>query len=144
MVAAARPPVIAVTAPGGRPRHSATVTGPTEVPAMEILARLLLALGPALAMGLGVASPVAAAGVQLVDYWYGPSYVYPYPYGPPVYVPAPVYAPPPVYVAPPVYVVPLGPAPAQSWYYCDNPPGYYPNVPSCNTSWRQVPATPPR
>jgi hypothetical protein len=38
--------------------------------------------------------------------------------------------------------VPQGPAPAQSWYYCDDPPGYYPNVPSCNSSWRQVPASP--
>jgi hypothetical protein len=35
---------------------------------MESLARLLFLFGPALAIGLGVASP-AAAGVQLDDYW---------------------------------------------------------------------------
>jgi hypothetical protein len=118
------------------------MTGRKEVPAMGSRTRLLVALGLAVAVELGAAPPAAAADFQLVDYWYGPGYGYPY--GPPVYVPPPVYAPPPVYVTPPVYVVPQGPAPAQSWYYCDNPPGYYPNVPSCNSSWRQVPATPPR
>jgi hypothetical protein len=28
------------------------------------------------------------------------------------------------------------------WYYCDNPAGYYPNVPTCNGSWREVAAQP--
>lgn len=63
-------------------------------------------------------------------------------------VPAPVYvAPaPPVYVAPPppppvrLSPAPL-PPPPQMYYYCDNPPGYYPTVPSCPTGFRQVPAT---
>jgi hypothetical protein len=65
-------------------------------------------------------------------YWYPP---------PPV-----VYAPPPVYYAPPVVVQQPAPtyvAPqAQSWYYCDNPQGYYPYVANCGSGWRQVPAQP--
>lgn len=59
-------------------------------------------------------------------------YPYPYPYYYPAYVPPPVYAPPPTPVAPQ----------AQTWYYCDNPNGYYPYVTSCSTGWRQVPAHP--
>ena len=34
------------------------------------------------------------------------------------------------------YVAP----PNQSYYYCDNPQGYYPSVQSCSTPWREVPA----
>jgi hypothetical protein len=108
--------------------------------------RLLSALALSSLVALGAVSS-AAAGYYRVDYWYGPGYAFPYGppvYGPPVYAP-PVYAAAPVYVAPPpVYVAPRGPAPAQSWYYCDDPQGYYPNVPSCNGPWRQVPATPSR
>lgn len=66
--------------------------------------------------------------------------VYPYPlivsdavvFEPVVDVPvAPAYAPPPA---------PLGAPPPSFWYYCDNPPGYYPYVPSCPTQYREVPA----
>lgn len=66
-------------------------------------------------------------------FWYFyPEPVYPYPtYIPPAVI---VQQPPPV---------PQGLPPAQSWYYCDNPAGYYPYVASCNGPWRQVPATPP-
>ncbi len=32
---------------------------------------------------------------------------------------------------------------AASWYYCNNPPGYYPYVSACNGPWRQVPTAPP-
>lgn len=81
--------------------------------------------------------------------------VYPYPlvvseitFIEPVPAPAPVYvAPaPPVYVAPPPPppvrpAPPPLPPPPQMYYYCDNPPGYYPTVPSCPTGFRQVPAT---
>ncbi len=65
-------------------------------------------------------------------YWYfygSPVYPYPDPYVPPAVAVQP---------APPA----SGPPPAQSWYYCDNPAGYYPYVSSCPTQWRQVPATP--
>ncbi|HXM00217.1 MAG TPA: hypothetical protein VN932_09820 [Rhizomicrobium sp.] len=30
-----------------------------------------------------------------------------------------------------------------SWYYCENPQGYYPYVQSCNGPWRAVAPTPP-
>lgn len=62
-------------------------------------------------------------------------------YPEPIY-PYPMYVPPALIVqqAPPV---PTGLPPAQSWYYCDNPNGYYPYVASCNGAWREVPVTPP-
>jgi hypothetical protein len=78
--------------------------------------------------------------------------------GPPIVAPfgpywAPYWAPygyPPVIVEPPpqVYVQPsppvaIQPPPPSSWYYCEDPPGYYPYVPQCPGGWRQVPATPP-
>jgi hypothetical protein len=64
------------------------------------------------------------------------------------FYPAPIY-PFPTYVPPAIVVqqpppVPTGLPPAQSWYYCDNPAGYYPYVAACNGGWRQVPATPGR
>lgn len=31
-----------------------------------------------------------------------------------------------------------------SWYYCQNPPGYYPYVQRCNTQWQAVPAGAPQ
>ncbi len=43
---------------------------------------------------------------------------------------------------PPDNVTPPAPVP-QSWYYCNNPHGYYPYVTSCQGPWTSVPATPP-
>lgn len=58
--------------------------------------------------------------------------------------PNPNYAQPaPVYVQPaPVSggAVP----PGQFWYFCPASNAYYPNVPSCPSGWRLVPATPPQ
>jgi len=31
-------------------------------------------------------------------------------------------------------------SPAQYWYYCSDPAGYYPYVTECNTGWQTVPA----
>jgi hypothetical protein len=62
-------------------------------------------------------------------------------YPEPVY-PYPTYVPPAVIVQQPP-PMPQGLPPAQSWYYCDNPKGYYPYVASCGTAWREVPTTPP-
>ncbi len=59
--------------------------------------------------------------------------------------------------ADPPAIPPVGPNPTQAtgtpespsgtqrssngnWYYCDNPSGYYPTVPTCNSAWRPVPA----
>ena len=30
---------------------------------------------------------------------------------------------------------------SQTWYYCSDPAGYYPNVTQCNTGWQAVPAS---
>jgi hypothetical protein len=66
------------------------------------------------------------------DWFFYPQPIYPYP---DPYLPSGVALPP----AP----APAGGAPpAQYWYYCDNPAGYYPYVASCTTAWRPVPATP--
>lgn len=52
------------------------------------------------------------------------------------YYPTPVYPYPDPYLPPGVAVVP---APAgQVWYYCGNPPGYYPYVPQCAMPWQLV------
>jgi hypothetical protein len=64
------------------------------------------------------------------------------------FYPAPVY-PFPTYVPPAIVVqqappVPAGLPPAQFWYYCDNPQGYYPYVAACSGPWREVPASPPQ
>ena len=70
------------------------------------------------------------------DSWYfypAPVYPYPDPYVPPVVV-VPAQPEPPPFPAPP-------PA-ANYWYYCPNPPGYYPYVPNCPTNWTPVPAQP--
>jgi len=53
--------------------------------------------------------------------------------------PAPVYPYPDPY-RPPVAVAPPG---GQFYYYCPNPPGYYPAVPACPSPWQMVPAAPP-
>jgi hypothetical protein len=63
------------------------------------------------------------------DWYFYPEPIYPYP----TYVPPAVVGmqPPPV---------PSGMPPVQSWYFCDNPQGYYPYVASCNGAWHEVPA----
>lgn len=78
-------------------------------------------------------------GLPLFPRYYAP-YPY-YPYYPPSIVTVPV--------SPPVYIERTPPAVNQSmpsgyWYYCNNPPGYYPYVTDCPTGWRQVDPTPPR
>lgn len=64
--------------------------------------------------------------------WYfylAPIYPYPDPYQPPALAD----------IAPPV---PPG-TPPRYWYYCADPPGYYPYVAWCRVTWRAVPAYPP-
>jgi hypothetical protein len=64
-------------------------------------------------------------------FWFPGPYAYPYPvYAPPVYAPPVVVEPPP-----PVYIEQRSPA---YWYYCQNPPGYYPYVGTCADEWLQV------
>lgn len=76
-------------------------------------------------------------GVPLaVPYYYPPSYYY----GPRYYYP------PAVAVAPaaPTYYMQQDPLPqaGNTWYYCRDPQGYYPQVQQCPTPWQQVPAQP--
>jgi hypothetical protein len=90
-------------------------------------------------------------------FWYFyPEPIYPYPtYVPPpeVVVNEPPPPPPGGYYPPPQgYPPPSGgygppptgaPPPASYWYYCVNPPGYYPYIPNCAGPWKEVPTTPP-
>jgi len=56
---------------------------------------------------------------------------------------APVY-PYPTYVSDVYYVEPTyQEGPTGYWYYCANPPGYYPYVQYCNGPWQPVPPAPP-
>jgi hypothetical protein len=89
----------------------------------------------------GLAGSFLASGLVAAPALAQVIYPYPYPYGYPYVAPAPVYVPPP---PPPVVVAPAAPAPRpQSWYYCDNPKGYYPYVQNCSGPWREVQAQPP-
>ena len=76
-------------------------------------------------------------------------YSYPYPYPYPSY-PYPYYYPPygPSATLPPVYVEQgneeAAPPPQSGyWYYCANPPGYYPYVQECPGGWQRVAPQPP-
>jgi hypothetical protein len=61
-------------------------------------------------------------------WWWGPAYPYYYA-APPVVVPE----------APPVYIQPeLPPQRPYYWYYCPNPPGYYPYIKECPPGWMTV------
>ena len=88
-----------------------------------------------LATVLMLAGGSAAQAQVFVPVAPAPYYVVPVP--PPVYYP-PVYYPAYIPPAPPTIVAPR----PQTWYYCDNPKGYYPNVQSCGSGWREVGATP--
>jgi len=64
--------------------------------------------------------------------------------------PAWYFYPAPVAPYPDPYLPPLDALPPagefvlpQYWYYCANPPGYYPYVAQCRGGWKKVPATPP-
>jgi hypothetical protein len=62
------------------------------------------------------------------------------------FYPEPIY-PYPTYVAPALVVqpappLPTGLPPAQFWYFCDSPRGYYPYVASCAVPWHEVPVNP--
>jgi hypothetical protein len=65
------------------------------------------------------------------EWYYYPEAIYPYP----TYVPAASFGEP-------ALNAPAAAPPAQNWYFCDNPQGYYPNIVNCNVPWRAVPTTP--
>lgn len=68
-------------------------------------------------------------------YGYPYGYPYSYPYGYP-------YGSSPIVVAPST-ALSVAPPPPASWYYCENPTGYYPYVQQCPGGWRPVAPTPP-
>lgn len=79
-------------------------------------------------------------------YWSYPGPYYPYPP-----YPYPYYSYPPIVVTPaepPTYVE-QAPAPqpqaqpANDWYYCRKPEGYYPYVKQCPGGWQRVAPQPP-
>jgi hypothetical protein len=73
-------------------------------------------------------------------FWYAPYWDFYYPnYAAAYNSPYPYYYPPNTDYGPPG----SGASPAQGWYYCTNPQGYYPSVPYCNSQWRYVPPAPP-
>jgi hypothetical protein len=80
----------------------------------------------------GYASPYAYPYSYAYPYRFG----YPYAYG----YPAWGYARPAPYVGPPAeYVEPAAPATSgDSWYYCSDPPGYFPHVRLCSKPWLEV------
>src|SRR5277367_6741316 len=116
------------------------VRGVVEQGRLVMLKKSALILG-GLALAVGVAALPHKAdarvfvGIGIGVPFYGYGYA-PYYYGPPVVA----YAPPPVVYAPPPPPVSSVAPPQQSYYYCDNPQGYYPSVQSCSTPWREVPA----
>ncbi|MGR9108849.1 MAG: hypothetical protein ACU843_18170 [Gammaproteobacteria bacterium] len=87
-----------------------------------------------------------------IGFYFGPSFgyrYYPYSYGYPYYPYYPYYVYPPAVVTvpsqPPVYIErqPKAPgSPAGYWYYCTQPPGYYPYIKECGVEWQPVPAQP--
>jgi hypothetical protein len=72
--------------------------------------------------------------------WGAWPWVYGYPYGYSVYEPYPYYGPtdPPAYVPPESPEQEAAPAPASYWYYCTEPPGYYPYIQQCKNPWIPV------
>jgi len=70
------------------------------------------------------------------------------PYWEPYGYPAVVVTPPPQVYVQPAPQTSVQPPPAQpsaqpSWYYCEDPQGYYPYVQQCPGGWRPVAPTPP-
>lgn len=107
----------------------------------------LVGLAGLLAVGIGGTAPAQAR--VFIGFGFGPFWgfplAYPYPYVVPPFPYAFPYAAPPPYYAPSAdyYAPPAGPgyaAQSSTWYYCDNPRGYYPYVQQCHSGWRTVAA----
>jgi hypothetical protein len=73
--------------------------------------------------------------LDVSPWWWGGPYWY---YPPPYWYYDPWYSHPPP--EPQVYVE----RPQAYWYYCQDPPGYYPEVPNCAMQWLKVAPQPPR
>jgi hypothetical protein len=76
------------------------------------------------------------ASILLGPPWYYSPYYYPYYYAAP---PVVIQTPPPVYYAQPQAEPQAQPEQREAyWYYCQDPPGYYPYVKSCPGGWMKV------
>lgn len=105
------------------------------------------ALGPMVLVGSLVALSIVASVTPALAWWRGGVFVSPgVVVGPPVVVAPPVYVPSypaPVVVEPPAPTYQQPPqATQQYWYYCQDPPGYYPYVQQCPRGWQPVSPTP--
>jgi hypothetical protein len=92
--------------------------------------------------GYGGSAFFYGPGFGFYDPWYDPFWPYAYPYSYYAYAPRRTIIRE-VPVPAEDLLPPNMPAPAQNWYYCDDPQGYYPYVMSCSHEWQPVPATPP-
>jgi hypothetical protein len=152
-------PIRLIAAPEDLKTRSMLMT--TRFIAKPVLAGFALAL---LATAGIAATTTPAQARVFIGFGFGPYWGYPYPYA----YPYPYYAPPVVYGAPgygapgygygppgygtpgygtPSYGAPsaYAPAPAAAtaagtWYYCDNPAGYFPYIKQCGMPWRPVAA----
>ena len=105
------------------------------------------ALGPLVLVGGLVALLLASSTTPALAWWRGGVFVGPgVVVGPSVVVAPPVYVPSypaPVVVEPSAPVYQQQPQTAQqSWYYCQDPAGYYPYVQQCPRGWQPVSPTP--
>lgn len=107
----------------------------------------------ALAIAMSVSVPASAGGHHhghhgsSFDFYFGGPMYSPF-WGPrPYFQPYPYYYEPRTVIIerePPVYIQrtqpAVAPAPAAptTWYYCENPAGYYPYVQNCNQQWVSV------
>jgi hypothetical protein len=100
-------------------------------------------------------------GSVTVGFYFGPGFIYGYPFYPYYYPPyyTSVYYPyvsgdlpqPTQYIeqeqaqagGADIYDQGGGASQLAVWYYCDKPEGYYPYVRTCPSGWQQVPAQPP-
>ena len=89
--------------------------------------------GPRIGIGIG---PFWGTYWEWGPYWPSYAYLNAYPYAYP-------YAYPPVVRQPAQKLSIQPPSLPPSWYYCDNPKGYYLYVQRCPGGWRPVSPTPP-
>jgi hypothetical protein len=97
---------------------------------VALLGGLALAVGVVMAPHAAQARDWVGVGIGAPFYWRPP----PFYWGPP-----PVYYAPQPIPAVSSYIAP----PHENYYYCSNPQGDYPTVPSCSVPWQEVPNAPP-
>jgi len=111
----------------------------------RLVARSALAIFGLVAIGIVSAAPAQAR--VFIGFGFGPFWGFPFPYPyvfPPFPFAYPFPSPPPYYSPSAAWAPPVDPGygtASSTWYYCDNPRGYYPYVRQCHTGWRAVAAS---